>query len=66
MTNKPKTTPTTKIDSNPSPFTQEFAKIIRRYRRHCLYIKRLLEETDKSYNEINEKRVLTPGKYDSV
>jgi hypothetical protein len=53
-----------KTTNSTSPYTQEFAKIIRRYKKHCLYIKRLLEETDKSYNEINDKRVLTTGMKD--
>lgn len=46
-------------------FTQEFARMIRRYKKYCRYVQRLLEETDKSYNEIYEKRVLTPGKFSS-
>lgn len=60
MTNKPKTA-IIQTNSIPTPLTQEFSRIIRRYKKHCIYIKRLLEETDRSYNEIYEKRVLTPG-----
>jgi hypothetical protein len=60
MTNKSNTT-TTNINSNTSSFAQDITKMIRRYKKYCLYITRLLEETDKSYNEINEKRVLTSG-----
>jgi hypothetical protein len=60
MTDKSKTT-IIQTNNGPSSFIQEFAKMIRRYKKYCQYIKRLLEETDKSYNEINEKRVLTPG-----
>jgi len=60
MTDKSKTT-IIKTNSIATPLTQEFAKIIRRYKKHCQYIKRLLEETDKSYNEISDKRVLMPG-----
>jgi hypothetical protein len=60
MTETSKTT-IIKTNSIPTPLTQEFAKIIRRYKKHCLYIKRLLDETDKSYNEIYDKRVLMPG-----
>ena len=53
-----------KSNGSSSPFTQEFAKIIRRYKKHCQYIKRLLEDTNKSYDEIYEKRVLTLGIFD--
>jgi hypothetical protein len=60
MTDKFKTT-VIKTNSSPTSFTQEFAKFIRRYKKHCRYIQRLLEETDRSYNEINDKRILTPG-----
>jgi hypothetical protein len=60
MADKSKTT-IIKTNTISTPFTQEFAKIIRRYKKHCQYIKRLIEETDKSYNEINDKRVLMPG-----
>ena len=54
---------TDKTKANPSltSFQQDFAKTLRRYRKNCQYVKRLLEETDKSYDEIREKRVLTPG-----
>ncbi len=60
MTHKSKNA-ITNVNSNPSTFAQDLAKIIRRYKKYCLYISRLLEETDKSYNEILEKRVLTSG-----
>lgn len=45
----------------PSQLTSQFAEIIRRYKYYCQHIQRLLKETDKSYTEINETRVLTPG-----
>ena len=60
MTDKTKRK-TLKMNGNLSFYTSEFAKIIRRYKKQCQYIKRLLDETDKSYNEINEKNVLTSG-----
>ncbi|CAF5194344.1 unnamed protein product [Rotaria magnacalcarata] len=65
MTNRFKTS-ITNTNSNSSLFTQEFAKIIRRYKRFCVYIKRLLEETNRSYNEINDKRVLAPEKFSEI
>ncbi|CAF3321626.1 unnamed protein product [Rotaria socialis] len=65
MTDKFKTS-ITNTNSNSSLFTQEFAKIIRRYKRFCVYIKRLLEETNRSYNEINDKRVLVSEKFSEI
>ncbi|CAF3663260.1 unnamed protein product [Rotaria sp. Silwood1] len=56
----------TKTNSYISQFTEEFSKIIRRYKKHCIYIKRLFEEADKSYNEINDKRVLTSEKFSEI
>jgi hypothetical protein len=47
--------------SNSSTLTQQFADIIRRYKYYCQHIQRILKETDKSYNEINDTRVLTTG-----
>jgi hypothetical protein len=47
--------------SNSSTLTQQFADIIRRYKYYCQHIQRILKETDKSYNEINDTRVLTSG-----
>lgn len=55
--------------SSPPPtsaFTQQFADIVRRYKYHCQHIQRLLKETEKSYNEINETRVLIPGQIDLI
>jgi hypothetical protein len=60
MTDKTRTT-IAQTNISTAPFQQDFVKTIRRYRKHCQYIKRLYEETDKSYDEIREKRVLTPG-----
>ncbi|CAF3643017.1 unnamed protein product [Rotaria sordida] len=65
MTDTSKTT-ITKTNNNITVFTQEFSKIIRHYKRHCIYIKRLLEETDKSYNEINDKRILAFEKFSEI
>ncbi|CAM4793573.1 unnamed protein product [Rotaria magnacalcarata] len=44
-----------------STLSQQFADIIRRYKYHLQHVQRLFKETDKSYNEINETRVLTSG-----
>lgn len=55
------TTPPAQANTSLTPFQQDFVKTIRRYRKHCQYIKRLYEDTDRSYDEIREKRVLTPG-----
>ena len=63
MTDQFKTT-ITQNSTNSSLFTQDFAKIIKRYKKHCSYAKRLLEETDKSYSEINYRSVLTSGALD--
>jgi len=47
--------------------TEQFADVIRRYKDYCSHIQRILKETDKSYNDINDTRVLTPGmKYFSL
>lgn len=61
MTDKFKTT-ITNTNSNTSLFTQEFSKIIRRYKKFCVHIKRLLADTDRSYNEIHDRRILTSGR----
>jgi hypothetical protein len=68
MTEKRRPTPIKSPPSSspPSPknsltLPQQFADIIRRYKYHCQHIQRLLKETDKSYNDINDTRVLTPG-----
>ncbi|CAF2053525.1 unnamed protein product [Rotaria magnacalcarata] len=45
-----------------STLSQQFADIIRRYKYHLQHVQRLFKETDKSYNEINETRVLTSDK----
>ena len=45
-----------------SIFTSEFAKITRRYKEFCRQIRQLVKETNRSYNEIHEKRILPPGK----
>jgi hypothetical protein len=46
---------------NSATLTQQFAEIIRRYKYHCEHIQRILKETKKSYNEINDFGVLTSG-----
>ena len=50
--------------STSSTLTQQFADIIRRYKYYCQHIQRLLKETEKSYNEINDTRVLPSGMKD--
>jgi hypothetical protein len=60
MTDTSKTT-ITQNSSSSSLLTRDFAKIIKRYKQYCSYTKQLLEETDKSYSEINDKRILTSG-----
>jgi hypothetical protein len=55
--NSPPASPT----NNLSTLTQQFADIIRRYKYYCQHIQRLLKETDKSYDEINDSRFLLPG-----
>ncbi|CAF1680710.1 unnamed protein product, partial [Adineta ricciae] len=52
--------------SSSSILTQDFAKIIKRYKKHCSYITRLLEETDRSYREIYDKNVLTSDKFSDI
>lgn len=42
--------------------TQQFADIIRQYKYYCQHIQRLYKETNKSYNDITNTRVLVPGK----
>ena len=68
-------TPTSPVRPSPSSspppvhtsrFTQQFSEILRRYKYHRQHIHRLLKETDKSYAEINETRVLTPEKISQI
>src|ERR1700722_9845087 len=47
--------------SNAMTLTQQFADIIRRYKYYCQHIQRMLKDTDRSYNDINDTRVLTAG-----
>lgn len=47
-----------------SPAAQEFAKVIQGYKKTCRRLKKLLDETHQSYNEIHEKRILTVGLFD--
>jgi len=68
MTDRRRSTPIKSplSSSPPSPrnsmtITQQFAEIIRRYKYHCQHIQRILKETDKSYNDIYDTSVLTPG-----
>ncbi len=49
------------LSRNSMTITQQFAEIIRRYKYHCQHIQRILKETDKSYNDIYDTSVLTPG-----
>ncbi|CAF0740833.1 unnamed protein product [Adineta steineri] len=64
MTDKVQTV--TQNNMNSSLLTQDLAKIIKRYKKYSLYIKRLLEETDKSYSEIIDRHILTPDKCSSI
>ena len=41
---------------------QQFADIIRRFKEYSHHIRRVLKETDRSYNDIRNTRVLTTGK----
>jgi hypothetical protein len=41
---------------------QNLADMIRRYKDYCQHIQRIFKETDKSYNDITDTRVLTTGK----
>jgi hypothetical protein len=50
------------ISKNSMTFNQQFTDIIRRYKDYCQHIQRILKETDRSYNDITDTRVLTTGK----
>ncbi|CAF3342750.1 unnamed protein product [Rotaria socialis] len=56
----------TSLPAHSSTLSQQFADIIRRYKYHLQHIQRLLKETDKSYDEINETRVLTSDKISTM
>lgn len=45
-----------------SAYTSQFAGLTRRYKKFCRRIKDLVNETERSYNEIFEKRILPLGK----
>lgn len=47
---------------NSMTIQQQFADIIRRFKDYTQHIRRLLKDTDKSYNDIRNTRVLTSGK----
>lgn len=49
-------------NSNNNSVPQDFGKIIRHFKKYSKFIKRLAEDTDKSYAEIKEKRVLSQGR----
>ena len=49
------------VINNSSILKEQLTTIIRRFKHQCQFIIRLLNDTDKSYNEINEKRILTSG-----
>ncbi|CAF5028516.1 unnamed protein product [Rotaria sp. Silwood1] len=57
---------TSPLPINSSILTQQFADIIRRYKYYCQHIQRLRKETDKSYNEINDTRVLAQDKISNI
>ena len=71
-TNMKPTSPVRRSPSGSPPtvhtslLTQQFAEILRRYKYHRQHIHRLLKETDKSYAEISETRVLTPEKISQI
>lgn len=56
------TNPTTSNNNNNNSVSQDFGKIIRHFKKYSKFIKRLAEDTDKSYAEIKEKRVLSQGR----
>lgn len=61
---RPSSTPI--LNHSPSPvhtstFAKQFSDIIRRYKYYCQHIQRILGDTDTSYREINETRVLSAG-----
>ena len=45
----------------PSTLSNEFARMVRRFKKFSRYIQRLFEETEKSFEEINEKKIFTTG-----
>lgn len=64
---KSSVSPSRSSTSSPSPrhsltLTQQFADVIRQYKYYTQHIQRLFKETNKSYNDINNTRVLIPGK----
>lgn len=66
MTDKSKAT-IIKGDNNDSTnsnnsVSHDFTKIVRHFKKYAKFIKRLSEDTDKSYGEIHEKRILSQGK----
>ncbi|CAF1021984.1 unnamed protein product [Rotaria sordida] len=57
---------TSPLPIHSSVLTQQFSDIIRRYKYYCQHIQRLLKETEKSYDEINDTRVLAPEKMSKI
>jgi len=55
-------TNSTTNNNNNNSVPQDFGKIIRHFKKYSKFIKRLAEDTDKSYAEIKEKRVLSQGR----
>ena len=47
-----------------STLNEQFADIIQRYKYYCQHIQRILEDTEKSYNEIKYAHVLSSGTND--
>lgn len=47
---------------NSMTLPQQFADIIRRFKDYSQHIQRLFNETERSYNDIKDTRVLTAGK----
>jgi hypothetical protein len=50
------------ISKSSMTLRQNLADMIRRYKDYCQHIQRIFKETDKSYNDITDTRVLTTGK----
>lgn len=48
---------------NSMTLAQQFADIIRRFKDYSQHIQRLFKETDRSYNDIKDTRVLTTSKW---
>ncbi|CAF0787203.1 unnamed protein product, partial [Didymodactylos carnosus] len=59
-------TPTSPVSPAPPTFNDQFANIIRTFRSHCLLLQKLLNDTDKSYDEITNTKVLPPEQAETI